>query len=253
MTSENNLPVFKKDALQPADLPIAAAGLVHEIKNPLAAIHLHLQLLEGYASDIKEEPLKNKIKEKIRYVRSEIGTLNQSLHDFLRLLRAERVEQTTQVDLNRLIQDVVEFIEPQVLREGIDLQFSPGDTEKTVLLDPTFIKQIIMNLILNSIEAFEKSSLPLEKRKIIVTTGEKSDYSYVSVMDNGPGIPAEIREKIFDPFYTTKESGSGLGLAIVKRMVSAMDGHMELYSNPGEGTEFTVYFTHSSDKKKEQL
>ncbi len=238
--NSDSLPALQGNLVEPADLPAVAAGLVHEVKNPLAAIHLHLQLLEGYVDEIKTAGLKDKIQDKVHFIKGEIQSLNDSLQDFIRLIRSETKAMLMDVDFNALIGDIVEFLEPQALREGIDIQFHPGMTDESIRMDAAFVKQIVMNLIINSIQAFEKSDTPFEGRNIDIHTGREGPFTFVRVRDNGPGIPDEIRSRIFDSFYSTKEKGSGLGLSLVKRMIGAMGGHLELHTEPGKGTEFTV-------------
>ncbi|MCR9142541.1 MAG: HAMP domain-containing histidine kinase [bacterium] len=237
----SNLPVLAEAA---GELPTLAAGLVHEVKNPLAAIHMHLQLLEGYVGEINDDDLRGKINGKVGIIKNEILGLNRTLHNFLSLIRPGVGEKEVSSDLNRLVGEVVDLLEPQALREGIDLQFQPGALESSRTIDASFVKQIVLNLILNSIQAFQASGDPVsEDRAIQVTTGERKTYPYVGIADNGPGIPDDVQARIFDPFFSTKRGkGSGLGLTLVRKMVQEMGGSVELKSAPGEGTRFLVIF-----------
>ncbi|MEQ9363424.1 MAG: HAMP domain-containing sensor histidine kinase, partial [Leptospirales bacterium] len=236
-----NLPALADTS---GELPTLAAGLVHEVKNPLAAIHMHLQLLEGYAGDISDDELRGKITGKVDIIKNEILSLNRTLHNFLSLIRPGVGEKEVSSDLNRLVGEVVDLLEPQALREGIDLQFQPGALETSRTIDASFVKQIVLNLILNSIQAFQASDAPLtDDRAIQVTTGERKTYPYVGIADNGPGIPEDVQERIFDPFFTTKRGkGSGLGLTLVRKMVQELGGSMEVKSTPGKGARFLVIF-----------
>ena len=236
-TSDNKL---VKIAEGSADLPVIAAGLVHEVKNPLAAIHLHLQLLEGYSDEIKDDDIRHKIQKKVNVIKKEILGLNFTLQEFIHHIRSEESKHAHELDINELIKDVIHLLEPQAAREGIHVEFFAGEFGRVSNADPVFIKQIIINLMLNSIQSF-KSDMKAEKdRKIKIITGKRSDFSFITVEDNGPGIPLKIQEKIFDPFYTTKAEGSGLGLALVKKMAGEMGGSVELKSIPDEGTEVTI-------------
>lgn len=247
-TSENKAAAVEPEthlpALAPTDLPAVAASLVHEVKNPLAAIHLHLQLLEGYTGEIEDDEVRKKIVEKVQFIKKEILGLNQSLHQFLRLLRPE-TEGPAQiaVDLNALIRDIVAFLEPQAAAQRVHLRFEPGEIAAAGSIDPVFVKQILVNLILNAIQAFENApeETPPKPREISLSSGQIRSVNFVRVHDNGPGIPAEVQERIFEPFYSTKTEGSGLGLALVQKMIREMGGHIDLHSSPAEGTEFTVY------------
>ncbi|MCB1307506.1 MAG: HAMP domain-containing histidine kinase [Leptospiraceae bacterium] len=225
------------------ELPALAAGLVHEIKNPLGAIHLHLQLLEGYAGDIDDADLRGKVQGKIAVIKREILGLNRTLHNFFNLIRQQKSDVPESVDLNAVLHDVVSLIEPQALREGIDLRFEPEDVFPLRKVDPAFIKQIAINLVLNSIRAFDESPRPMEERVIRVRSGTQKSFAYFLVSDNGPGIPANVQAKMFEPFYSTREGkGSGLGLTLVRKMVQEMGAHLEVHSTPEQGTTFAIFF-----------
>jgi len=240
-SEDNTLPVPAPSGLEKTDMSAMAAGLVHEVKNPLAAIHLHLQLLEGYVTEIEEEELKGRIQNKVGYIKNEILNLNESLQNLLRLIRAEKIKEFQEVDLNKIAQDVVSFLEPQASREEIRLELELGETDRFVRMDEAFVKQVLINLIINAVQAFEKSDRAPGERMVTVITGKEGGFNFVRVIDNGPGIPPETQEKIFEAFYSTRKKGSGLGLSLVKRMVASMGGHLELRSDPEHGTQFTVF------------
>lgn len=237
-----NLPALQQWMAPPAEeLPALAAGLVHEVKNPLAAIHMHLQLLEGYLDEIQEDELRAKTQKKVSIIKKEISGLDSTLHNFVSLIRPQARQKDLSVDLNQLVGDVIRLLEPQALREGIDLQYHPGATALLNSADSSFLKQIVLNLVLNSIQAFHESEIPLEERSIDVHTGRREGLPFFVVSDNGPGIPEDVQQKMFDPFFSTKQGkGSGLGLTLVKKMVGEIGGRMEVRSAPGQGASFAV-------------
>lgn len=239
-TSENSLPALSSG--KPAELPAAAAALVHEIKNPLAAIHMHLQLLEGYVDEINEADLRGKIHQKVGVLKREIVGLNKTLQDFLRILRPVPIEADLHADLARIAADTAELLEPQALRAGVELIVLHGETLDPIPADPTFVKQILINLILNSVQAYQESDLPMERRTVTISTGRRDGDPYLSVADQGPGISPDQQAKIFQPFFTTKKEGSGLGLTLVQKMAAEMGGNIELISTLGKGTEFVIVF-----------
>ena len=236
-TSENKLVQISESS---SDLPVIAAGLVHEVKNPLAAIHLHLQLLEGYSDEIKDDDVRKKIQKKVNVIKKEILGLNFTLQEFIHHIRSEESKHAHLLDINDMIQEVIQLLEPQAARENVHVEFFPGEFARVSNADPVYIKQIVINLILNAVQSFLHDENAAKDRKITIATGRRGDLSYIAVEDNGPGIPSELQEKIFDPFYTTKADGSGLGLAIVKKMTGEMGGTVELKSIPGRGTEVTI-------------
>ncbi|MBX7059251.1 MAG: HAMP domain-containing histidine kinase [Leptospirales bacterium] len=225
-----------------AELPALAAGLVHEVKNPLAAIHMHLQLLEGYLDEIGDVESRQRAQQKITLIKREISGLNKTLHDFISLLRPQAREKDIHVDLNQLLQEVIALIEPQALREGIELRFQGGETPLLSNVDSSFIKQIALNLVLNAIQALQESDLPMEERRIAVRTAAAPGGALLRVEDNGPGVPAELQAKIFQPFFSTKQGkGSGLGLALVQKMAAELGGRVSLDSSAGRGARFEVF------------
>lgn len=244
-TSENkNLPAIRgfklEDSVAP-ELPALAAGLVHEVKNPLAAIHLHLQLLENYIAEVDEDTLRQRLQSKVGLIKNEIVGLNDTLHEFLRLVRPEKKSSISRFNLDALLQNLLEFLAPQADKERIELQYEPGLQGEIDGADQVFVKQIALNLILNSMQAIAREDREENERRIIVSTGLENRTPWFRVSDTGPGIEPDVLEKIFDPFYTTKETGNGLGLALVNRMIQEMGGQVDVVSNPGKGTEFTVY------------
>ena len=188
------------------DLPALAAGLVHEAKNPLASIHLHLQLLESYLTEIDDPKLRTKLQNKVAFIKGEISGLDQSLHNFLKLIRNERPIKRYPLDLNVLLKSVVELLKPQANNESVELEMQPGKIPKLETGDENFIKQIAINLILNAIQSFKQSkySEGFQKR-VVVKTGSKNKLIYMMIVDNGPGIKEGNIKKIFDPYYTTKK------------------------------------------------
>jgi len=289
-TSANNLPSLPLIRLQDKsapELPALAAGLVHEVKNPLAAIHLHLQLLQNYINEVNDADLRGKLQDKVSFIKSQILGLNSILHEFLAAIRASYPEKSESglseiisadhisdyentadhteenhhseinrhPDLNHLTGEIVSLLEPQAASADVMIRFIPDekvDSESQYYnWDTAFVKQIAVNLIINAIQAHQSEKNSNKDKYVIIATGLRSDNRlFFSVKDNGPGISHDAMEKLFDPFYTTKESGSGLGLALVKKMISEMKGIVEVHSDPGKGSEFTVVFGNRKSEKE---
>ncbi len=274
-TSANNLPALpslKQEDRTATELPALAAGLVHEVKNPLAAIHLHLQLLQNYISEVEDPDLREKLLNKTAFIKSQILGLNSILHDFLSAVKAGvsqrgfpetgkgkefpesgSVRITDQRDLNAELHIIADLLGPQAVRNDAEIRFLAGagvrEASLKMTYDHTFIRQIAVNLILNAIQAHQSEGADYKEKYIEIITGvtePEPGYPegrlFFTVADNGPGITEQETEKLFDPFYTTKENGSGLGLALVKKMISEMHGKVEVHSEPGKGSEFTVIF-----------
>ncbi|MFN3603897.1 MAG: sensor histidine kinase [Leptonema sp. (in: bacteria)] len=228
--------------LQKNTLPVLAAGLAHELKNPLAAIHLHLQLLENQIYSIENSSIKENLLKRIQVIKKEIISLNKLLQEFIKMIRAEKRTYSLK-ELDDLIPSIISLLEPQAKKANIEIEFQKGELPEKIKIDPIFIKQILINLMINSIQAFYVDRDPTKKRRIKISIGMENEVPFLRVMDNGPGIPERFQKKIFEPFFTTKQEGSGLGLSLVKKMVEEMNGTIDFISKEGEGTVFTIYFS----------
>lgn len=225
-----------------ADLPVVAASLVHEVKNPLAAIHLHLQLLQSYTARVDDPALRDTLHTKIDFIKNEISSLNNTLQEFIRKIKPDAAPGAQKSSINQIVRETLELLEIQAHSRDIELQLHLNLIDGAQAEDAIMLKQVLINLILNAMEALSENDRGALERKglIAVETGSVQKVPFVRVHDNGPGIPPDLQEKIFDPFFTTRKEGSGLGLAIVKKMVLEAGGQIELDSGP-EGTDFTVY------------
>ncbi|MEQ8351972.1 MAG: HAMP domain-containing sensor histidine kinase [Leptospiraceae bacterium] len=223
-------------------MPALAAGIVHEIKNPLAAIHLHLQMLEASLLEVDDEDLQNKLKSRVDIIKKEVLSLNDVLQDFIHLIRSERTVRTSSEDLNNILSAVIRLMEPQARKAGTNISFEPGELRSGAEIHAGFIKQMVINLILNAVQALQQSDRPSGEREVHVSTGQENEQNFIRIADNGPGISTEDQNRIFEPFFTTREDGSGLGLALVKKMITEMGGWIDVSSDPRHGTAFTIFF-----------
>jgi signal transduction histidine kinase len=219
-----------------ADLGAVAAGLAHEIRNPLNSLYINGQLLEEMLSELPEKdvPLKGDLLSLARANLKVIQRLNDTLSGFLRFARPPAMELAL-VDLNRIVSETLRFLETEFAYRGISLKRKLYATPLPILADEKLLKQALLNLLLNAQEAVEK------KEKVIhVTTGVRAGRPFVRIRDNGRGIPASDRRRIFRLFFTTRRNGSGLGLPIVRQIVRQHGGAIYIRSREGEGTTMTV-------------
>lgn len=205
------------------------AGLAHEIRNPLNAAALQLQLLERGARKL-EPAAAEKITGRVRIVRNELGRLTKMLDDFLGLARPEEAEPEL-IDVGELLEEVRVLEEPMCAEAGVRLVVE-GEPGARVRADRHRLKQVLVNLFTNAREA-------LEGEGTIRVGCRVEDAVRIYVQDDGPGFGAPP-EKIFEPFHSTKAAGTGLGMSIVKKIVDMHGGTIELGDAPGGGAMVTI-------------
>jgi signal transduction histidine kinase len=214
-------------------LRLMLAQVAHEIRNPLGG----LELFAAAAADTLDAEERGRLLAKVR---SEILALNRIIDDFLTFARPLRVEGVLH-DVRGPVREAAELMEGQMKGGGGRLSVDLPQDPLLAQADPEHVKRVTLNLLRNAAEAGEHVRLSCESVR-----GE----AVISVADDGPGIPGDLADRIFEPFVTDKEKGAGLGLAIVKRVVEGNGGRVELRgggSAPGEGAEFRVYFRGGED------
>jgi two-component system, NtrC family, sensor kinase len=211
-----------------ATLGELAAGLAHEIRNPLAGIAGVVDIMG------KELPADSSSHSVMGDVRGEILHIQAILNDLLSYARP-RPPNFHLADLNTTAEQAVLLARQQVISKPIQIVFEPNPALPFVEHDPTLIQQVILNLILNGIQAITGAGeVRLELRA-------ERDFAVVQVSDTGKGISAEALPKIFKPFFTTRSEGTGLGLSLANGIVQAHSGRIEASSEPGHGTQFKIW------------
>ncbi len=209
-----------------------AAGVAHEIRNPLSSIVTSLKLLE----DTREETNAEEYLLLTGVMKKETTRLNKIVEEFLSFARPQ-VPKLTPGDLSSLISEVVEIMKlDKQLSPDIALRISLTPESPPVWFDADQITQVLWNLLFNAVQA---SSEPGE---ILISTWIEERSFILSIKDSGQGIEREALERIFEPFFSTRRKGTGLGLAIVKRIVDTHNAEIRVKSEPGQGTEFTLLF-----------
>lgn len=231
-----------------AEVTALTRGLAHEIKNPLSTIGLNAQLMGEAINDLEiDQDSRTSISRRVGTLTREIERLKGILSDFLEFAGEVRLVPTP-TDLNVLVDELIDFFLPQAEQHGVRLRADLSREPLIAFIDGQLLKQTILNLMLNAVQAFpsgkEHSSdgpreliLRTERRRSRVGRG---DEVVLHVIDTGPGIPAERHKTIFEPYFTTKGGGTGLGLPIARRIVESHGGRLELHSEPGKGSDFSV-------------
>ncbi len=222
--SEKSRQLERKNRL--AALGEMAAGMAHEIRNPLGGIQLYASLL---AKDVKDRPDSLQLVQKISGGVKRLEGLVSQVLQFTREIRTSVVN----ADLADVVQQAVELVR----RDGSEIVVV-GPQALPVLVDPLLLGQCVMNLVLNGIEAMGGAG-QVNVSYATASADEAKQFKLV-VQDAGPGIPAGAMDKIFNPFFTTKDNGTGLGLAIVHRIVEAHDGTITVTNPPEGGARFEI-------------
>jgi len=212
-----------------ATLGELATGLAHEIRNPLAGI---AGVIEIVGRDL---PASSPAKAVVKDVREEIAQINRILTDLLGTARP-RAADIRQSDLNTTVEHAVMLARQQVMSKPIKVEFIPAENLPDVDHDSDQIHQVLLNLLLNAVQAIEG---PGEVR-VKVFPANDGHEAVITVFDSGRGIPARDLPNIFRPFFTTKGNGTGLGLSLARRIVEEHHGHIEVERTSGQGTTFSV-------------
>ncbi len=213
-------------------LTLLAAGVAHEIGNPLNSLHIHLQLMERKIRELSGKD-KIELQESIDVARSEISRLDSIVTQFLRAIRPSKPELHPE-NINAIIEETLRFLGPEIKDRDIVVEQELRPDLPLIELDRDQMKQAFYNVIKNSFEAM--------KRRGILRIRSEMDATHVlvSFTDTGGGISAENLSRIFEPYFTTKNSGSGLGLLIVRRIVREHGGELAIESNEGRGLTLTL-------------
>jgi signal transduction histidine kinase len=211
------------------------SAIAHEIRNPLNYINLTLDHLRSKFAP--EDPQRRETFEKLTsQLKAEVARINQQISDFLNYSRPAKAD-LKPIDVRTVIDDSLRIIEAQASENGIKVGVVEHENVPKILGDPEFLRSVFNNLLINAMQAMGKSGGHLN---IKITPDENDGFVRIEIADTGNGIPEENVSKIFEPYFSTKETGTGLGLAIVQKIVDIHHGTIKVESQMGEGTKFTV-------------
>jgi signal transduction histidine kinase len=217
-----------------ASLGLLAAGVAHEIRNPLTAIKawLFLQqkhLLPGTAEHADTQVIAN-----------EVSRLENIVKDVLLVARPSE-PRLTMVLADEPLRQVQALLKPQLEKDNIRLAVQ-GSVSASIKIDPQQIQQVLINLIQNAADSIgHDGEVTLRARLDNKRLADRvTDVVILEVVDTGKGIPPEVEKRLFDPFFTTKETGTGLGLSIAARMVEKHGGALQYQTQPDHGTTFGI-------------
>jgi len=238
-----------------AELGTLTGGLAHEIKNPLSTVGLNVQLLQedvlalsgDTGLDESHQEGLGRVQRRLESLRREAQRLRDILEDFLRF--AGRVELDAKpTDIHILIDELTDFFEPQAREAGVNLRTQLSASPSVIPADAPLLKQALLNLLINATQAMTKAREDDKAHggagELIIRTERArsagGEELRIHVTDTGPGMRAEVVQKVFQPYYSTKRGGTGLGLPTSRRIVEEHGGHITAHSEPGQGTDFIL-------------
>ena len=213
-----------------ASLSTLASGLLHEIKNPITALNLHVQLLE---ERLRKDVVDPQAAEMIGVLKSEVRRLDNTLSGFRAFASLERLR-LKPVNVQDVLDDVARLMSPQAAGQGVRLKLlSAAGALPRIDLDPEKIEQAVLNLVLNALEAMPNGG--------DLTVGAEFEAGKLRMVvgDSGQGIPPEIQDHIFHPYFSTKGTGTGMGLALAEKLIRQHQGQLEFKTGPA-GTTFSI-------------
>jgi signal transduction histidine kinase len=220
-----------KDAY--SQLAELAGGFIHDLKNHLGTLALNLQLL---AEDFQEpeNQRERRAAQRVHKLQGECQRLVDVANDFLRFARIKDVP-LAPTELGKVVDEMIDFFAPTARTAAIEIKsYLPADLPP-VALNKDLFKQALLNLMLNAEQA-----MPQGGSMTLQASGEPGGGVALSLIDTGAGCAPDVLARIFEPFFSTRHGGSGLGLPTTKRIVEAHQGTIEVQSEPGKGTKFTI-------------
>ncbi len=206
-----------------------ASGVAHEIRNPLNAISM---IAQRFQHEFEPKNDADEYQNLARTIVSESYRINNIVQQFLQFSRPARLIKK-ETDISKIVADVATLIRPQAIEKGIIVESECSPVQK-IHVDADKLEQAILNIAKNSLDACSSGD------KITLTCMLENKVIKIIASDNGPGIPQDVRDKIFNMYFTTKQKGTGIGLSIVQQIISLHDGTIEVTSHEGKGTTFII-------------
>jgi len=237
-----------------AEIGTMTSGLAHEIKNPLSTLGLNAQLLEedleAIAESVEEPGARDRLGRARRRFESlgrEAGRLREILEDFLQFAGRVRLNRQP-ADAHVLIEELVDFFEPQARADGVELRAQLDARPATFSGDVALLKQALLNLLINAVQAMaaarQRGLAHGGADLLMIRTDRRRGFDgeqlCIDVIDTGPGMPDDVRRRVFEPYFSTKSGGTGLGLPTTRRIIEEHGGTIVVHAEAGRGTDFSI-------------
>ena len=221
-------------------------GVAHEIKNPLNAIALRLEVLRSrIGQDVPEA------NQELDIISEEVTRLDRVVKTFLDFTRPVQLA-LADVDLKGLLEEIANFVRPEAELSKVTVNFVVEPNVQFLMRgDRDLLKQAFLNVVMNAVEAIGEAGGSIRIKVESLISSRQGRQAVIGISDNGPGIPPEQRDKIFQLYFTTKPKGSGIGLAIAFRVAQLHGGKIEFSTNAGQGTTFMFILPLSEPKGRE--
>ena len=265
ITEKRNQEVLLRRMENLAGLTNLAAGMAHEIKNPLGAIGIHIQLIQRAVKKQREGagllPEKKFLEDHLDVVNEEIENLNKLVMDFLFAVRPVNANLSL-LNPSKIIENIVSFFAPEFNKSSVWFSYEELSDSPRLMIDEKLFREVLINIVQNCFaavkeryeECSETEGEKIEKEncvgKIMIKSTVKNDKFVLLICDNGTGMSEETQSHIFEPYYTTKANGTGLGMTMVYKIIKEFQGDIQVKSELNRGTQFTIVIPVPQTDKK---